>query len=180
MENNALRLWFNGGSSIIPLLPTNNHKTRTPITDIIILRRTPITEASVKPQYRPRHGSGRIPQYPREASPTSSPNPASLIAAKAFDEQSTYTSLVERLQVQGSCPLRLLRDDGYWNRDQFWAVVDFLKHASRSHQILRVLFWLLPLLSLCLLQDLFVLFLLASSSVTMSVAGLFVLEISIF
>lgn len=72
--------------------------------------------------------------------------------------------------MRGSCPLRLLRDDGYWNRDQFWAVVDFLRHASRSHQILRVLFLLASLLGL---------FVLASASVTVSVAGLFLLEISI-
>lgn len=37
-----------------------------------------------------------------------------------------------------SCPVQLLRDYGDWTKDQFWAVVRFLTHASRSKEIFQL------------------------------------------
>lgn len=147
MEENAVKLWFNGCTSIFPLLHANNPETKASRTNpnFFLIRKTPFTEVSLSPQTR----SCGITRCLRKA-PS---NHATLVTAEAFHEQSSRTSLIERLQVKGSCPLRLLRDDGDWSEDGFWVVVEFLRHASRSHQILRVLF------------------LLASSSVSFSVAG---------
>ncbi|KAG6726062.1 hypothetical protein I3843_02G049600 [Carya illinoinensis] len=46
--------------------------------------------------------------------------------------------LLAKLRQKNSCPLQTLRDDGDWTEDHFWAVIRFLKHASRSHEILQV------------------------------------------
>ncbi|CAN7066721.1 hypothetical protein IGI04_039576 [Brassica rapa subsp. trilocularis] len=48
-------------------------------------------------------------------------------------------SLLQRLSHPGSCPLRLLQEDGDWSKDQFFAVIRFLlPHSSRLHHILPV------------------------------------------
>lgn len=58
---------------------------------------------------------------------------------EAFHEHRMLNSLLQRLGEEGACPLRLLEDDGDWTRDQFWAVIKSLRHASRSREILKVL-----------------------------------------
>ncbi|KAF8014157.1 hypothetical protein BT93_H0103 [Corymbia citriodora subsp. variegata] len=60
------------------------------------------------------------------------------LLVEAFHEHQRLNSLLQRLGEEGSCPLRMLEDDGDWTRDQFWAVVKSLRHASRSHEILKV------------------------------------------
>ncbi|PON95521.1 Pentatricopeptide repeat [Trema orientale] len=55
-----------------------------------------------------------------------------------FHEHRMLKSLLRRLSKMGSCPLRLLRQDGDWTKDHFWAVVAFLRHHSRSMEILQV------------------------------------------
>ncbi|KAG2299293.1 hypothetical protein Bca4012_010863 [Brassica carinata] len=47
-------------------------------------------------------------------------------------------SLPRRLSHPGSCPLRLLQEDGDWSKDRFFAVIRFLRHSSRLHEILPV------------------------------------------
>ncbi|XP_030533883.1 pentatricopeptide repeat-containing protein At4g14190, chloroplastic isoform X2 [Rhodamnia argentea] len=60
------------------------------------------------------------------------------VLVEAFHEHRRLNSLLQRLSEKGSCPLRMLEDDGDWTRDQFWAVVKSLRHASRSLEILKV------------------------------------------
>ncbi|KAG7615908.1 Pentatricopeptide repeat-containing protein chloroplastic [Arabidopsis thaliana] len=48
------------------------------------------------------------------------------------------SSLTRRLSLSGSCPLRLLQEDGDWSKDHFWAVIRFLRQSSRLHEILPV------------------------------------------
>ncbi|XP_018721857.2 pentatricopeptide repeat-containing protein At4g14190, chloroplastic [Eucalyptus grandis] len=60
------------------------------------------------------------------------------ILVEAFHEHRRLNALLQRLGEEGSCPLRLLEGDGDWTRDQFWAVVKSLRHASRSHEVLKV------------------------------------------
>jgi hypothetical protein len=67
-------------------------------------------------------------------------------------EHQKIRDLLEKLGKKNACPLLILRDDGDWTKDQFWAVVRFLKHASRSHEILQVLSILLCFCS-CFLQE---------------------------
>ncbi|CAH8336211.1 unnamed protein product [Eruca vesicaria subsp. sativa] len=59
--------------------------------------------------------------------------PTSLLSDNRF-----LNSLPRRLNHPGSCPLRLLQEDGDWSKDQFFAVIRFLRHSSRLHEILPV------------------------------------------
>ncbi|KAK4772765.1 hypothetical protein SAY86_014540 [Trapa natans] len=105
-----------------PMLSSDNPKpgmASQTITNIFLIRKSQVREASLKkPQSRSR---GIITRC--------------LLNAPG-NEQSSHTSLIGRLLVKGSSPLRLLQHDGDWSEDLFWAVVEFLRHASRSHQIL--------------------------------------------
>ncbi|GAB4844048.1 hypothetical protein Ancab_014012 [Ancistrocladus abbreviatus] len=48
-------------------------------------------------------------------------------------------SLIRKLNENDSkSPLQLLRDDGDWSKDQFWAVIKFLKQRSRFDEIPQV------------------------------------------
>ncbi|XP_027336744.1 pentatricopeptide repeat-containing protein At4g14190, chloroplastic [Abrus precatorius] len=47
-------------------------------------------------------------------------------------------TLLAKLEEEDSCPLHILTQDGDWSKDHFWAVVKFLKNASRFTQILQV------------------------------------------
>ncbi|KAK7311437.1 hypothetical protein RJT34_09575 [Clitoria ternatea] len=47
-------------------------------------------------------------------------------------------TLLAKLDKEGSCPLHILSQDGDWSKDQFWAVVRFLKNASRFTEIVQV------------------------------------------
>lgn len=69
----------------------------------------------------------------------SSTKHASLLVETSHEYQK-LKALLEILMEKDSCPLQLLRDDGDWTKDQFWAVVRFLTHASRSKEIFQVLF----------------------------------------
>ncbi|KAK9932923.1 hypothetical protein M0R45_020142 [Rubus argutus] len=53
-------------------------------------------------------------------------------------EYQKLKALLEILMEKDSCPLQLLRDYGDWTKDQFWAVVRFLTHASRSKEIFQL------------------------------------------
>lgn len=55
--------------------------------------------------------------------------------------------MLKKLGKKDSCPLQLLREDGDWSKEHFWAVVEFLKHASRFDEILQVILLLLLMLS---------------------------------
>ncbi|XP_028759560.1 pentatricopeptide repeat-containing protein At4g14190, chloroplastic [Neltuma alba] len=60
------------------------------------------------------------------------------LLVETYHEHRILKSLLRKLQQQDSSPLRILEEDGDWSKDQFWAVVRFLKHASRSKEILQV------------------------------------------
>ncbi|ESQ56233.1 hypothetical protein EUTSA_v10027442mg [Eutrema salsugineum] len=62
----------------------------------------------------------------------------SLLSDSYHHHHRFLNSLPRRLSRTGSCPLRLLREDGDWSKHQFWAVVRFLRHSSRLHEILPV------------------------------------------
>ncbi|KAK9902980.1 hypothetical protein M0R45_001371 [Rubus argutus] len=53
-------------------------------------------------------------------------------------EYQKLKALLEILMEKDSCPVQLLRDYGDWTKDQFWAVVRFLTHASRSKEIFQL------------------------------------------
>lgn len=73
------------------------------------------------------------------AVPTHSPTKHATLLLDTFHEHHTLKALLSDLQKRDSCPLLLLKDHGDWNRDHFWVVVKFLREASRSHEILKVL-----------------------------------------
>ncbi|XP_010440519.1 PREDICTED: pentatricopeptide repeat-containing protein At4g14190, chloroplastic-like [Camelina sativa] len=63
--------------------------------------------------------------------------PTSLLSDD-YNHHRFVSSLTRRLGRPGSCPLRLLQEDGDWRKDHFWAVIRFLRHSSRLHEILPV------------------------------------------
>ena len=61
------------------------------------------------------------------------------LLVETYHHHRRLKALLERLE-KDSCPLQILRDDGDWTKDNFWAVIRFLRHASRSNEILQVRF----------------------------------------
>ena len=66
-----------------------------------------------------------------------------LLKIESFHENDSLELFIQKLSNKASSPLQLLRDDGDWGKQQFWAVIGFLKRASRSSEILQVIFLLL-------------------------------------
>lgn len=66
---------------------------------------------------------------------------STFLLSDIHDNRVFLSSLPRRLSHPGSCPLRLLQEDGDWSKDQFFALIRFLlPHSSRLHQILPVNF----------------------------------------
>ncbi|KAF4357074.1 pentatricopeptide repeat-containing protein At4g14190, chloroplastic-like [Cannabis sativa] len=55
-----------------------------------------------------------------------------------FHEHRILKNLFNKLDKTDSCPLQLLKQDGDWTKQNFWAVVTFLRHHSRSLEILQL------------------------------------------
>ena len=71
--------------------------------------------------------------------PSNGTRPTSLLVEKYnYNEHQRLRDLLEKLSNTNSCPLQILTDYGDWTKDQFWAVVKFLIHASRSLEVLQV------------------------------------------
>ncbi|XP_022722517.1 pentatricopeptide repeat-containing protein At4g14190, chloroplastic-like isoform X2 [Durio zibethinus] len=60
------------------------------------------------------------------------------LLVETYHHHRRLKGLLERLEKEDSCPLQILGDDGDWTKDTFWAVIRFLRHASRSNEILQV------------------------------------------
>ncbi|KAK9009707.1 hypothetical protein V6N11_036235 [Hibiscus sabdariffa] len=60
------------------------------------------------------------------------------LLVETYHHHRRLRALLEKLEKEGSCPLQILRDDGDWTKNDFWAAIRFLKHASRSNEILQV------------------------------------------
>ncbi|XWS09249.1 hypothetical protein CRYUN_Cryun40dG0069800 [Craigia yunnanensis] len=60
------------------------------------------------------------------------------LLVETYHHHRSLKALLERLEKEDSCPLQILRDDGDWTKENFWAVIRFLRHASRSNEILQV------------------------------------------
>ena len=97
----------------------------------------------------------RLPSLRLSVRSSSSPRPQgsstehTTLLVETFHEHRRLKSLLKRLSKAGSCPLRLLREDGDWSKEHFWAVVRFLRHASRFEEILQVLFLFFCTPSVC-------------------------------
>ncbi|KAL1219284.1 Pentatricopeptide repeat-containing protein [Cardamine amara subsp. amara] len=66
--------------------------------------------------------------------------PTSLLSDRYHHNHRFQNSLLRRLNRPGSCPLRLLQEDGDWSKDRFWSVIRFLRNSSRLHEILPVFY----------------------------------------
>ncbi|KAF5744336.1 pentatricopeptide repeat-containing protein [Tripterygium wilfordii] len=60
------------------------------------------------------------------------------LLVEAFHEKQRLKDLLERLNMKDSSPLQILQDEGDWPKEHFWAVIRFLRHASRAKEILQV------------------------------------------
>lgn len=72
---------------------------------------------------------------------TSSSTKHTTLHVEPSHEYHKLRALLDILMEKDCCPLQLLRDDGDWTIDQFWAVIRFLIHASRPKEILQVRFY---------------------------------------
>ena len=70
---------------------------------------------------------------------SSSSDPHTTLLVETFHDHRGFKTLLKRLTREGSCPLRMLEEDGDWTKDHFWAVVRFLTKASRANEIPQVL-----------------------------------------
>ncbi|KAF3456699.1 hypothetical protein FNV43_RR01353 [Rhamnella rubrinervis] len=97
-----------------------------------------------KPSSKPKLFSLCLPSLqpfsplPPNAVPQHNSTRHTTLLVETFHEHRRLKSLLGKLSKKDSCPLRLLSEDGDWSKEQFWAVVEFLKHASRFNEILQV------------------------------------------
>ncbi|XP_075653204.1 pentatricopeptide repeat-containing protein At4g14190, chloroplastic [Castanea sativa] len=61
-----------------------------------------------------------------------------LVEKYNYNEHQRLRDLLEKLSNTNSCPLQILTDYGDWTKEQFWVVIKFLIHASRSLEVLQV------------------------------------------
>ncbi|KAJ1426692.1 Tetratricopeptide-like helical domain superfamily [Sesbania bispinosa] len=60
------------------------------------------------------------------------------LLVETYHVHNSLRNLLAKLEKEDSCPLHILSEDGDWSKDHFWAVVRFLKKASRFTEILQV------------------------------------------
>ncbi|KAK7306416.1 hypothetical protein VNO77_44355 [Canavalia gladiata] len=60
------------------------------------------------------------------------------LLVETYHLHGSFRTLLSKLEKEDSCPLRILTEDGDWSKDHFWAVVRFLRKASRFTEILQV------------------------------------------
>ncbi|GLT80556.1 hypothetical protein SLA2020_519900 [Shorea laevis] len=60
------------------------------------------------------------------------------LLVEAYHNHRRLKALLHKLEEEKACPLQLLRDDGDWIKDHFWAVIKFLRYSSRCKEILQV------------------------------------------
>ncbi|KAL4186437.1 hypothetical protein AMTRI_Chr09g33870 [Amborella trichopoda] len=75
------------------------------------------------------------PAIPLEQNPQDSKHRALLV--QNFFQTQQLLDLIEKIKG-GIDPLKLLRDEGDWNKDQFWAVMKLLKETSRMKEAMQV------------------------------------------
>ncbi|RVW64161.1 Pentatricopeptide repeat-containing protein, chloroplastic [Vitis vinifera] len=75
---------------------------------------------------------------PSPLSHNNNPTKHTTLLVETLHENERLGVLIQKLSNKASSPLQLLRDDGDWNKQHFWAVIRFLKDASRSSEILPV------------------------------------------
>ncbi|KAH7521538.1 hypothetical protein FEM48_Zijuj07G0044200 [Ziziphus jujuba var. spinosa] len=89
---------------------------------------------SPKPSYsNPKQFSLSIFSVPQHSSATHT-----TLLVETFHQHRSLKALLKKLSKKDSCPLQVLSEDGDWSREHFWAVIGFLKHASRFNEILQV------------------------------------------
>ncbi|KAG9446019.1 hypothetical protein H6P81_012147 [Aristolochia fimbriata] len=56
----------------------------------------------------------------------------------SFHQNQSLRDLLAKLRRKGSDPLQLLKDEGDWNKQHFWAVMKYLKETFRMKEALQV------------------------------------------
>ena len=107
---------------------------------LIIKPKTLFTPSSLS-----SHSHSRLQTHHLQLSHNNNPTKHTTLLVETLHENERLGVLIQKLSNKDSSPLQILRDDGDWNKQHFWAVIRFLKDASRSSEILPVIFLLLPL-----------------------------------
>ncbi|TKY47802.1 Pentatricopeptide repeat-containing protein [Spatholobus suberectus] len=74
---------------------------------------------------------------PSFADTVSDPKHTTLLV-ETYHLHDSLRALLAKLEKEDSHPLHIIAEDGDWSKDHFWAVVRFLKNASRFTEILQV------------------------------------------
>ncbi|KAF8393960.1 hypothetical protein HHK36_020162 [Tetracentron sinense] len=72
------------------------------------------------------------------STPPSNSTKHTTLLLETFHKNQTVKALIEKLHEKDSNPLQILKDEGDWSKDQFWAVIRFLQQTSRSKEVLQV------------------------------------------
>ncbi|KAK8259507.1 hypothetical protein V6Z12_D13G061300 [Gossypium hirsutum] len=78
------------------------------------------------------------PSTPRRPLDGCSSKTHTTLLVETYHQHRRLRALIEKPENEGSCPMQILGDDGYWTKNDFWAAVKFLRHAFRSNEILQL------------------------------------------
>ncbi|KAL7209389.1 hypothetical protein ACSBR1_031009 [Camellia fascicularis] len=120
----------NKNNSLCKTLPT---KTLTTLTNP-----TSSTNPSSSPLHLKRNSHHHHHQTPKHVNPRDNSRKQTTHFVDSFHENKDLKTLLEKLKKRGSDPIQILKDDGDWTKDHFWAVLRFLLQSSRSKDVPQV------------------------------------------
>ncbi|KAJ8648830.1 hypothetical protein MRB53_001853 [Persea americana] len=98
--------------------------------------------SKLPPSPKPTSSSPPLKSQAPESNPQSISTKHTTQLVETFHQNQKLRTLLQKIQRKGSDPLQLLREEGDWTKEQFWAVMRLLKETSRMQQALQVFdFW---------------------------------------
>ncbi|GMP78184.1 hypothetical protein CsSME_00034224 [Camellia sinensis var. sinensis] len=123
----------NKNNSLCKTLPI---KTHTALTNP-----TSSTNPPSSPLHLKRNSHHHHHQTPKHVNRRNNSRKQTTPFVDTFHENMDLKTLLEKLKKRGSDPLQILKDDGDWTKDHFWAVLRFLLESSRSKDVPQVFDW---------------------------------------
>ncbi|XP_028118672.1 pentatricopeptide repeat-containing protein At4g14190, chloroplastic [Camellia sinensis] len=124
----------NKNNSLCKTLPI---KTHTALTNPTSSTNPPSSPLHLKRNSHHHHHH----QTPKHVNPRNNSRKQTTPFVDTFHENKDLKTLLEKLKKRGSDPLQILKDDGDWTKDHFWAVLRFLLESSRSKDVPQVFDW---------------------------------------
>ncbi|CAL5347803.1 unnamed protein product [Camellia sinensis] len=117
----------NNNNSLCKTLPIKTHTTLT--------NPTSSTNPPSSPLHLKRNSHHHHHQTLKHVNPRNNSRKQTIHFVDTFRENKDLKTLLEKLKKRGSDPLQILKDDGDWTKDHFWAVFRFLLQSSRSKEV---------------------------------------------